>query len=149
MPTSLQFTRRGLLYGAGMTTVAAAGATLLAPAGALAASAMKGAQVAGWYRFKLGEFEVTVLSDGSYALPTTLIGANVPREQVKAYLASHFLDTEQRLSHVNIPLINTGKELILIDVGGGMNWMPNAGKLSENLKASGYAPEDVDKVILT
>ncbi|MGE3628203.1 MAG: MBL fold metallo-hydrolase, partial [Hyphomicrobiales bacterium] len=38
---------------------------------------------------------------------------------------------------------------VLVDVGGGMNWMATAGKLTDNLKASGYNPEDVDKVILT
>ncbi|MFV0367433.1 MAG: MBL fold metallo-hydrolase [Hyphomicrobiaceae bacterium] len=116
---------------------------------AQAASEMKGGQIPGWYRFKLGKFEITVLSDGSYELPTTLMAANRPREEVKAFLAANFLPTETRTSHVNIPLINTGSELILVDVGGGPNWMATAGRLTDNLRASGYEPEDVDKVVIT
>ena len=122
---------------------------LLLPAPVRAAAEMKGEQVPGFYRFRLGAFEVTVLSDGSYTLPTRLLGTNVPREKVTAFLKANLLDPDERVSHVNIPLINTGKELVLVDVGGGMNWMPTAGKLTDNLRASGYEPEQVDKVVLT
>lgn len=150
MSNKPQFSRRRFLQ-AGGTAALTAGAAGILPFSppAMAAADMKSSQAPGFYRFKLGGYEVTVLSDGSYVLPTTLMGTNVPPEQVKAFLASHFLSTEQRLSHVNLPLINTGKELVLVDVGGGMNWMATAGKLTDNLKASGYNPEDVDKVILT
>lgn len=137
------FHRRGLLSGgAAVAALAAAG-----PAGA--AAPMQRTQVAGFYRLMLGDFEVTVLSDGSYEVPTDLTGTNVPREEVKAYLARHFLDTETRTSHVNIPLINTGRELVLVDVGGGTTWRPTAGKLVANMQAAGYRPEDVDKVVIT
>lgn len=122
---------------------------LLVPTPLWGAAEMKGEQVPGFYRFMLGAFEVTVLSDGSYTLPTSLLGINVPREKVTSFLEANLLSPDERVSHVNIPLINTGKELILVDVGGGANWMPGAGKLTENLQAAGYQPEDVDKVILT
>ena len=110
---------------------------------------MKRQQVPGFYRFMLGDFEVTVLSDGSYTLPTDLLGTNVPKEKVRALLEANYLDPDQRISHVNIPLINTGDKLVLIDVGGGPNWMSTAGKLTENFEASGYQPEDVDTVLIT
>lgn len=137
-----------MLKAGGAAGIMAAGGLLL-PEPLLAAAKMKGSQVPGYYRFRLGDFEITVLSDGSYALPTTLLGTNVPREEVTAFLKANFLSPVERISHVNIPLINTGEKLILIDVGGGPNWMPTAGKLTENLKASGYKPEDVDTVVLT
>lgn len=136
--------RRRFLAGSGAAALA------MAPVDpARAAAALKRTQVAGFYRFMLGDFEITVLSDGAYEIPTTLTGTNVPRAEVQAFLARNFLDPEIRLSHVNIPLINTGNELILVDVGGGTTWRPTAGKLVENLQAAGYKPEDVDKVILT
>lgn len=142
--------RRALFMGAG---AGAAGLVLADASGfvtpATAASDMKGTQAPGWYRFKLGSFEITILSDGSYDLPTNLMATNRPRDEVKAFLAANFLPTETRTSHVNIPLINTGSELILVDVGGGPNWMPTAGRLTDNLKAAGFQPEDVDKVVLT
>ena len=136
-----------LKAGAAAGAVAAGG--LLGPAPLQAAAKMKGGQVPGYYRFMLGDFEVTVLSDGAYTLPTSLLGTNVPRETVTAYLKANLLDTEERVSHVNIPLINTGEELVLVDVGGGENWMPTAGKLADNMRASGYEPEQVDTVVLT
>ena len=148
MTAGSPFSRRDMLRAGGAASVLAAGG-LLVPAPVWGAAEMKGTQVPGFYRFKLGDFEVTILSDGAYTLPTNLLGTNVPREKVTAFLEANMLSPDERVSHVNIPLINTGKELILVDVGGGPNWMPTAGKLTENLQASGYEPEDVDKVILT
>ena len=142
------FSRRDMLRAGGAASVLAAGGVLV-PLPAYGAAEMKGGQVPGYYRFKHGAFEITVLSDGAYMLPTNLLGTNVAREKVVAYLEENLLDADERVSHVNIPLINTGKQLILVDVGGGMNWMPTAGKLTDNLQASGYKPEDVDMVVLT
>lgn len=142
--TCKTLSRRGMLKG---------GSAALALGGfgnqADAAADMQGTQVPGYYRFMLGEYEITVLSDGSYDLPTDLIGQNQPREVVKAYLEEHFLDSERRTSHVNIPLINTGEELILVDVGGGGNFLDGAGRLVENMEEAGYGPEEVDKVFIT
>ena len=137
-----------MLMAGGAAGILAAGGVLL-PAPVRAAADMQGTQVPGFYRFMLGDFEITILSDGSYTLPTSLLGTNVPREEVQAFLKANFLDPDRRTSHVNIPLINTGDELILVDVGGGPNWQASAGKLPENMEAAGYAPEHVDKVIIT
>lgn len=140
--------RRSVLKAGGAAGVLAASGILMPPR-LHAAAEMKGSQVPGYYRFKLGAFEVTVLSDGSYTLPTDLLGTNVPREKVTEYLKANYLNPDQRVSHVNIPLINTGDKLVLVDVGGGMNWMPGAGRLTDNMRASGYEPEDVDIVVIT
>ncbi len=144
-----KISRRGILKTWG-TAAALMGAGSFIHSGSLQAAAKKQTkQVPGFYRFTLGDFEITILSDGSYSLPTDLIARNQPREIVKAYLKSNYLNTEQRTSHVNIPLINTGKELILVDVGGGPNFLSGAGQLVTNMQASGYKPEDVDKIIFT
>jgi glyoxylase-like metal-dependent hydrolase (beta-lactamase superfamily II) len=45
-------------------------------------------------------------------------------------------------------LINTGKKLILIDAGNGTT-DGGEGRLVENLKAAGYAPDQVDDIYLT
>lgn len=57
---------------AGLVLADAAG--FVTPAGA--AADVKGTQIPGWYRFKLGQFEITILSDGSYELPTNLMATN-------------------------------------------------------------------------
>ncbi len=144
MADDLGVTRRGMI-GSGTAALTLAGAS----GPAWSAAEMQGTQVPGYYRFMLGEYEITILSDGSYTLPTDLIAQNQPRDVVKRYLEANFLDPEFRTSHVNIPLINTGEELILVDVGGGGNFLDGAGKLIENMQAAGYAPEDIDKVVIT
>lgn len=142
------FSRRDILkVGSAAGLLSASG--ILTPSPLYAAAEMAGGQVPGYYRFKLGAFEITVLSDGSYTLPTSLLGTNIPREKVTDLLKANFLDPDQRISHVNIPLINTGEKLVLVDAGGGMNWMQGAGKLADNMMASGYKPEDVDVVVIS
>ena len=142
------FLKTGALFGTSLSFAIGGGTMTWAPP-VHAAVDKKKTQVPGFYRFMLGEFEVTVLSDGAYELPTGLMAFNQSRETVTKFLKDHLLSTEFRLSHVNIPLINTGKDLVLVDVGGGPNWMESAGKLVENMKASGYKPEDVTKVVVT
>jgi glyoxylase-like metal-dependent hydrolase (beta-lactamase superfamily II) len=50
---------------------------------------------------------------------------------------------------VNAFLVNTGAKLILIDTGAGNAFGPTLGFAVRNLKAAGYDPADVDKVLLT
>ena len=57
-----ELTRRTVLSGA---AAAAAIAPLAAPWAAFAAAPPAGTQVPGWYRYKIGNFEVTVVTDGA------------------------------------------------------------------------------------
>ena len=50
---------------------------------------------------------------------------------------------------VNVYLINTGENLVLVDAGGSKSFNPNLGNLLANLKAAGYSPDQVDTVLLT
>jgi glyoxylase-like metal-dependent hydrolase (beta-lactamase superfamily II) len=50
---------------------------------------------------------------------------------------------------VNTYLVNTGAKLVLIDAGSGTLFGPTLGKLVDNLRASGYQPEQVDAVYIT
>jgi len=47
-------------------------------------------------------------------------------------------------------LVNTGKQLILVDAGAGTWWHAEAlGRLAGSLRSAGYAPEEVDLVLVT
>jgi glyoxylase-like metal-dependent hydrolase (beta-lactamase superfamily II) len=46
-------------------------------------------------------------------------------------------------------LINTGSKLVLVDTGTGAAMFPTTGHLIEHLKAAGYAPDQVDAVVIT
>jgi len=102
----------------------------------------------GYYRFMLGDFEVTALSDGTIELPADQLLTNTTAAQVTRDLAAAFLKNPVETS-VNAYLVNTGKKLILIDTGAGTLFGPTAGKLAANLKASGYDPSQVDEIYIT
>ncbi len=148
------FSRRDMLKAGGAAAMLAAGLPVLpeaafGPGSALAKAAKKGTQVPGFYRFSLGAFEITVVSDGNLFLPSRLMASNVPEAELKAFLKGNYLDAARHMSHLNLALINTGKALILVDTGAGANFQDTAGKLVDNLEAAGHAPQEVDKVIVT
>jgi glyoxylase-like metal-dependent hydrolase (beta-lactamase superfamily II) len=105
-------------------------------------------QAPGYYRLMLGDFEVTALLDGTLMLPAATLLSNTPKAQVNRYLARAAL-TDPVETSVNAFLINTGSKLVLIDTGLGSFMGSGTGHLLENLKASGYLPEQVDEIYIT
>jgi glyoxylase-like metal-dependent hydrolase (beta-lactamase superfamily II) len=104
-------------------------------------------QAPGFYRLMLGDFEVTVLSDGTNPLPAMkLLQGNPPR--IAEALKRNFLGEQVETSH-NSFLVNTGTKLVLIDAGAGTLLGPQTGDLLNNLRAAGYRPEQVDEIYLT
>jgi glyoxylase-like metal-dependent hydrolase (beta-lactamase superfamily II) len=102
---------------------------------------------AGFYRLMIGDFEVTVLSDGTNPLPAMqLLQGNPAR--IAAALKRHFLGEQVETSH-NAFLVNTGTKLVLIDAGAGTLLGPHTGDLLHNLRAAGYRPEQVDEIYFT
>lgn len=118
-----------------------------AVAPAHAAAPMLKTQDTGYYRFMLGDFEITALSDGTIALPVDKVLHTQP-ERVQAALKDQHISLPAETS-VNAFLINTGSKLVLVDAGAGTLWGSAAGKLLASLKAAGYTPEQVDEVYIT
>lgn len=130
------------------TRLAAAAALFAFASGAaLAAAPMVKTQAPGFYRTMLGDFEVTVLSDGTLDLPMDKLLHNKPGK-TEAALARHFMKSPVELSF-NAFLINTGSKLLLVDTGAGGLFGPTLGKLVANLKAAGYQPEQVDEIYIS
>ena len=110
------------------------------------------------YRFKLGDFDCTVVSDGTltYAPPTfpppaTLLFANAPTEGLEQVLLEHGVQPEQWVewtSSYSCLVVNTGHNLVLVDTGAG-GLAPTTGRLLDNLQAEGITAADIDTVILT
>ena len=112
-----------------------------------AAAPMAKIPAPGFFRFTLGDFEVTALSDGTVDLPVDKLLQQAP-EKTKKELTDVYLNTPTETS-VNAYLINTGSKLILIDSGAGALFGPTLGKLLSNLVASGYKPADIDEIYIT
>jgi len=116
--------------------------------GAQAAAPMTKGQAPGYYQMMLGDFEITVLSDGTAELPVGKLLTNVTPAQVTKALARSYLKEPLETS-VNGFLINTGTKLVLVDTGAAKLFGPTLGNLVANLKAAGYQPEQIDEVYIT
>src|ERR1700722_1511604 len=117
------------------------------PNAALAAAAQHHDQVPGFYRLKVGDLEVTALFDGPGVFDVNwLNGQNTKDDVLKALQDDpHLMDVSDTGS-----LVNTGKQLILVDTGSG-TWfgVGKFGHLVANLRSAGYTPEEVDIVLVT
>jgi glyoxylase-like metal-dependent hydrolase (beta-lactamase superfamily II) len=144
----LTSTRRALLAGA------AAGLTSAAlPRVASAKAPMANTQAPGFYRFKVGSFEATVVSDGPLHMgaPTAGVFSDVSKEQMIKELNDNFLPTDEVLMEQNALVINTGERVVLFDTGVGTakTFGPDSGRLIASLKAASLDPKDVDAIVLT
>jgi glyoxylase-like metal-dependent hydrolase (beta-lactamase superfamily II) len=144
----LTTTRRSLLTG----TAAAGAAAFMAPAisgPARAAVPPAAKQAPGYYRFKVGDYEVTLLHDGAFVRPSQGFVTNVSPEQADAASQAAYMPPGKVTVPFNPTLINTGSKLVLIDVGSGP--VPNTplGQLFPNLQAAGVDPKDIDIVVLS
>jgi glyoxylase-like metal-dependent hydrolase (beta-lactamase superfamily II) len=117
------------------------------PNPAMAAALQHHDQVPGFYRLQVGDLEVTALWDGAASFdPHWLRGRNTIEGAVKALPEDpHLLDAADTGF-----LVNTGKQLILVDAGSG-TWFGGGalGRMASSLRSAGYTPEDVDLVLVT
>ncbi len=146
--TSSPFSRRDALKAGGAAALLAMGVPLY-PQRADAKAPMAGKQAPGFFRFMLGKYEITMVSDGNIVLPTSFEAKNVKEAELKAFLQSYYLDPNIHTSHVNVCLINTGDELVMVDTGAGQYFLETSGKLVDNLALAGIKPDQIDKIILT
>jgi glyoxylase-like metal-dependent hydrolase (beta-lactamase superfamily II) len=146
-----ELTRRTMLSGA---AAVAAIAPLGAPWAAFAAAPPAGTQVPGWYRYKVGNFEITVVTDGvnRFKLPDDLV-RNVKKEEVNAALLALHMEPDVFIGPYNPIVVNTGQNLVLIDTGTGeaafQSTKGSSGQLMTNLAAAGIDPQAIDTVIIS
>lgn len=115
-------------------------------------------QLGGWqpkfYRFKLGGFEITTISDSESFIdgPFPIIGQNASESDVRALMRDNLLPETRYQPGFSPTLVNTGKEIVLFDTGNGENGFiprPNGGWLAAQLGPAGFKPEDIDIVVLS
>jgi glyoxylase-like metal-dependent hydrolase (beta-lactamase superfamily II) len=111
------------------------------------AKPMAGTQAPGFYRIKVGDYEVTVVSDGSLTLDASMFAGDAAGAE--KLLRDAHLPTANIPTPLNTWLINTGGKLVLVDTGGGTHFAPSVGRLPQNLAAAGVKPGDIDAVVIT
>src|SRR5262245_732353 len=146
MSKQSQLSRRHVLAGS-----AAGFAAAVLPTIGFAKAPMANSQAPAYYRFRVGAFEATVVSDGPLHMgePSGNVFAGVSKEQMTKELTDNFLPTDDVLLEQNALVINSGERVVLFDTGGFKTMGPDAGRLIANLKASGIEAKDVDAVVVT
>jgi glyoxylase-like metal-dependent hydrolase (beta-lactamase superfamily II) len=125
-------------------------AAVLAPAlPAFARAPQASNQVAGIYRRKLGDIEITAILDGYIPLDAKAFVSSDP-DAVRQALANAGQD-EKLPTSVNAFVVNAKDRTYLLDTGTGANtaFGPTMGRLDANLRAAGIEPAQIDAVILT
>ncbi|WJN61744.1 MBL fold metallo-hydrolase [Pseudomonas sp. SO81] len=122
--------------------------TLVAPSLATAGATGAEQQVAGVYRFDVGRFRVTALSDGTLPLDLHPLLKGISAKQIDALLRRGFAANPLETS-INAYVIDTGSRLVLVDTGAGELFGAVGGKLHESLAAAGFRPEQISDVLIT
>src|SRR5262245_44705886 len=110
----MNLSRRDILGGAAALAASATGSKLHA------AAPQTGKQAPGFYRYKVGDIEITVVNDGVSRMPLTDdFVTNVAKADVNAALDALFMERDYYAGPYNPILINTGSKLVLVDTGTG------------------------------
>jgi glyoxylase-like metal-dependent hydrolase (beta-lactamase superfamily II) len=146
----MELTRRHALTGA----AALAATPLLPNASAKAAAPLADKQAPSFYRYRVGEAQVNVISDGvnTFPLGDTLV-LNAKKDEVSAALDKAFLPKDKMSVHFSPLVINTGGKLVVIDTGNGpaafASSKGNVGQFASNLTAAGFDPKNIDMVVIS
>jgi glyoxylase-like metal-dependent hydrolase (beta-lactamase superfamily II) len=110
------------------------------------------AQGGGFYRFNIGDFRATVISDGHGTIPFwPVFAANAPERTVQDFLKAKHLKAANQFTS-NMLVVDTGRERILVDTGFGEVLGPKFGNFSSlraNLLRAGITTDSIDVVVVT
>lgn len=104
------------------------------------------------YALDIGDIEVMVVSDGVLPLPTAMLGHNAEPAVRAAWLGDMFLPPDAFDWSLNVVVVRSGAQTILVDAGLGIDPdlnLPRAGQLIKRLEAAGIDLGSVTDVVLT
>ncbi|WP_262272767.1 MBL fold metallo-hydrolase [Microvirga yunnanensis] len=145
----MTITRRTVLAS---TALAAAplGAPALAQAPAPAPAQGSGSrQAPGFYRYKVGDIEVTAVNDGSAPRPLEGFIRNAELPAVQQAAREAFLPQDTIQNTFNGLVVRNGDRLTVIDTGNGDMGAPTTGRWMENFRAAGFDPAQVNTVVIS
>src|SRR3978361_447662 len=146
----MQITRRHALAGA----AAIATTPLLPSLSANAAAPVADKQAPSFYRYKVGDIQVTVVSDGrnSFPLTDTCI-TNAKKEEASAAQAKALSPRDVIAIDFAPLVINTGGKLVVIDTGNGplakVSSKGANGQFAANLTPAGFDPKAIGMVVIS
>lgn len=145
----MSLSRRDIMAGAGAAAFAA-----LPGAPAHAFAPQVGKQNASFYRYKLGAFEITAVTDGSTTFPLADgFVKNVAKDEVNKALEAANLPKDQMTIAFTPIVVNTGTKLVVVDTGLGPAMLEKSGgkngQFHANLAAAGIDRGTVDAVVIS
>jgi glyoxylase-like metal-dependent hydrolase (beta-lactamase superfamily II) len=146
----MELTRRHVLSG----TAGIAAAPLLSAMPANAAAPMAEKQAPSFYRYKVGDAQVTAVFDGSttFDLGDNFV-LNAKKDEVNAALDKAFLPKDKMTLLFTPLVINAGGKTVVIDTGMGGAALASSkganGQFVTNLAAAGVDPKSVDMVVIS
>ncbi len=103
---------------------------------------------AGFHRLKIGNIDVTALSDGSAGFFVLNVLAPAKRAEAENLMAKSWVKQPIDAS-VNAFLIKLPGRTVLVDAGTGDLLGPKLAKQPDSLRASGVKPEDITDILVT
>lgn len=103
------------------------------------------------YALSVGDIEVLVISDGVLPITGTTIAYNADTADLASWLDSQFLPPEVLDWPLNVVVVRSGDQTILVDAGLGLEFpdFQTAGRLARRLDAAGVDLAAVTDVVLT
>ncbi len=106
-------------------------------------------QAPSFYRYRVGDMQVTAIHDGVAVRSTDGFVPNAPAGALSQALTEAGLPTDRFPISFTTLVVNTGSKLVLIDSGNGEFAAPTSGTWMANFRAAGFDPAQVDTVVFS
>jgi glyoxylase-like metal-dependent hydrolase (beta-lactamase superfamily II) len=121
---------------------------------AKAAAPLADKQAPSFYRYKVGDAQVTVISDGVNTFPLTdSFVPNAKKDDIAAALEKAYMPKDKISIQFGPLVINSGGKLIVLDTGNGPGAFASSkgavGQFAANMAAAGVDPKAVDMVVIS
>jgi glyoxylase-like metal-dependent hydrolase (beta-lactamase superfamily II) len=146
----MSITRRTVLASTALAAAPIAGPALAQTASPPApAQGAASRQAPGFYRYKVGDIEVTAVNDGSAPRPLEGFIRNAELSAVQQAARDAFLPQNTIQNSFTALVLNNGGRLTLIDTGNGDSGAPTTGRWMENFRAAGFDPSQVNTIVIS
>lgn len=141
----MSMSRRTFLKGLG---ISAAGVSFFPLAQSHAQTTPSNEDVAAFYRFKLGSYDMITIYDGTLPLPVSFVATNSTFREIKDELEARMVPmtptNNLTATILNLVLVD-GERIAIFDTGNGTS----VGKLLPTLAAAGVDPASVTDVVIS
>ncbi|KVN80708.1 MBL fold metallo-hydrolase [Burkholderia ubonensis] len=103
------------------------------------------------YAVRVGDIDVVLISDGVLPLPTSTMSTNVSEADRNEWFDGRFLQRDMFDWALNVALVRSGEQLILIDsgVGDGFEYFTRAGQSVMRLESAGIDLAAITDIVIT